>query len=71
MSKLEWESYMKDSLVGMRYFIGKEKSDTIPKALAKQKKLKYIHYSLVYTIRAVLLYILVILVMRFYVKNFE
>lgn len=61
---------MHDALVGMRWYVVKEDESTIPIGLKKQKRFKVLHFTIVYTIQALLLYFLWLFFAKIYFRNF-
>lgn len=61
---------MYDALVGMRWYVVKEDESTIPIGLQKQKRFKVLHYGIVYTIQAFLLYLIWLFITKIYFKYF-
>lgn len=66
MGKLNWNSYIEKSLLGMRLYLVKDDPSTIPYSIKRQKVLKVIHYSFVYTIRGIGLFLVTWMFLRIY-----
>uniref|UniRef100_A0A336LU08 Fatty acyl-CoA reductase n=1 Tax=Culicoides sonorensis TaxID=179676 RepID=A0A336LU08_CULSO len=70
MGQLNWPKYMYNALVGMRWYVVKEDESTIPIGLQKQKRFKILHYTIVYTIQAIILYFIWLFITKIYFRNF-
>lgn len=46
IQELDWPTYFRDHVLGLRLYVIKDPPETIPAALIKYQKLKYAHYSL-------------------------
>lgn len=56
MDKIDWNSYVEKSLIGLRKYLFKEDEKTIPEAYKRLMKLKALHYTVVYTFYALFAY---------------
>lgn len=66
MEKLDWKTYIYTSLRGMRLYLAKDDSSTIPYSLKRQKVLKVIHYVFTYSIKGFAIYLLALMFLRIY-----
>ncbi|XP_055690179.1 fatty acyl-CoA reductase wat-like [Lutzomyia longipalpis] len=64
MAKLNWSSYIKDSVEGTRQYLLKDPLSTIKAAKKRQQRFKVMHYFLVYTLYAVLGMLVTLLLMK-------
>ncbi|XP_015367357.1 PREDICTED: putative fatty acyl-CoA reductase CG5065 [Diuraphis noxia] len=55
MTKLDWNEYFKNHVLGIRLYIVKDSIDTIPEAIKRNKKLYMIHYTLMSFLVALLM----------------
>lgn len=65
MDNVDWNQYILQSMHGIRKYLMKEDPETGPAAYKRMQKLKVCHYSLVYTIYAVILYLFYLLLSSF------
>ncbi|XP_063709209.1 fatty acyl-CoA reductase wat-like [Culicoides brevitarsis] len=70
MGQVNWYKYITESLFGMRWFLAHEDESTIPVALKKQKKLKVLHYTVVFTIQGLILYFVWLIMTKIYFREF-
>lgn len=62
MDNLDWNSYIKKSLLGLRKYLFNEDEKSIPEAYKRMMKLKALHYTLVYGIYSLFGYLIYFLV---------
>ncbi|XP_021938103.1 fatty acyl-CoA reductase wat-like [Zootermopsis nevadensis] len=55
IANIDWQSVFRDSMQGLRIYVAQETTDTIEDAKKRYRRLKIAHYTLVYTIRFILL----------------
>lgn len=61
MDTVEWDTYIKKSMLGIRTYLMKEDIKTGPAAYKRMQRLKLCHYTLIYTIYAIFLYLFYLL----------
>lgn len=66
MDKLEWKSYVRDSVIGIRVILMKDPLSTIPEATKRQNWFRIAHYSILYFLYAAFLSVVVFFVMRIF-----
>ncbi|KYN07801.1 PREDICTED: fatty acyl-CoA reductase 1-like [Cyphomyrmex costatus] len=64
MNNLEWESYIKIIIPGLRLYIAKDPIDTLERGREKYRKLKIYHYSLLTVITVLLVWGVITLINR-------
>lgn len=64
INNLNWESYLKHMIPGLRVYIAKDPMDTVEKGRQKYKKLKIYHYTLLTVITILLIWGVISLICR-------
>uniref|UniRef100_A0A336L0D6 Fatty acyl-CoA reductase n=1 Tax=Culicoides sonorensis TaxID=179676 RepID=A0A336L0D6_CULSO len=66
MNDLDWNEFTRESIHGIRQYLMKDDPSTIPDAIKRMKNLKVLHYIVVYASNAFLLYLLYLILFKFY-----
>ncbi|XP_055714402.1 fatty acyl-CoA reductase wat-like [Phlebotomus papatasi] len=64
MNNLNWDGYIRSSVIGIRQYLMKDPLSTVPAAIKRQKRFKILHYSLIYTIYGLLTLLLATLLLK-------
>lgn len=65
MDNVDWNKYILQSMNGIRKYLMKEDIETVPAAYKRMQKLKVCHYTLIYTIYGIFLYLFYLLLSNF------
>lgn len=65
METVHWDTYILQSMHGIRKYLMKEDAETGPVAYKRMQKLKVCHYTLIYTIYGIFLYLFYLLLSSF------
>ncbi|XP_037041771.1 fatty acyl-CoA reductase wat [Bradysia coprophila] len=65
MADIEWSEVIGLSIYGIRTYLLKEDPSTIPLALKRAERLKWLHYATIYTVYTLVLYVLYVILKAF------
>lgn len=67
MKQLEWRRLISSSLYGLRTYVAKDDPNTIPMALKRVRRLKFLHYTVLYTIYSLIGFIFYLILSKIFV----